>query len=140
MNLSPVLSTILPFSNLPIRIFGPCRSARTPTAWPAERANERVNSAYSICSSRVPWEKLILTTSTPAFIMRSRTLGSRHAGPSVATIFVLRIIWMGLAKLRLLGADNQRPRCSSISTAGSFFPSRNSRNAPPAVEIYDTLS
>src|SRR3989344_5155923 len=31
-------------------------------------------------------------------------------------------------------------RCSRISTAGSFFPSRNSRNAPPAVEIYDTLS
>ena len=31
-------------------------------------------------------------------------------------------------------------RDSSISTAGSFLPSKNSKNAPPPVEIYDTLS
>lgn len=31
-------------------------------------------------------------------------------------------------------------RASNISTAGSFLPSKNSKNAPPPVEIYDTLS
>src|SRR6185503_12446801 len=32
----------------------------------------------------------------------------------------------------------QRPaRSSSVATAGSFLPSRNSRNAPPPVEMYE---
>src|SRR4029077_20171208 len=31
-------------------------------------------------------------------------------------------------------------RASSAATAGSFMPSRNSRNAPPPVEMYEILS
>ena len=34
-----------------------------------------------------------------------------------------------------LGHDQPLARCSSMSTAGSFLPSRNSRKAPPAVEM-----
>src|SRR5690606_22977308 len=34
----------------------------------------------------------------------------------------------------------QPPRCSSAATAGRVLPSRNSRNAPPPVEMYDTSS
>src|SRR4029450_1998382 len=33
-----------------------------------------------------------------------------------------------------------RARCSRIATAGSVLPSRNSRKAPPAVEMYEILS
>src|SRR5690606_1745417 len=35
---------------------------------------------------------------------------------------------------------SQPPRASSAATAGRVLPSRNSRNAPPPVEMYDTLS
>ena len=40
--------------------------------------------------TRAPCEKLRRTTSTPAASMRDRTAGELHAGPSVATILVLR--------------------------------------------------
>jgi hypothetical protein len=33
-----------------------------------------------------------------------------------------------------------RARSSSTATAGSFLPSKNSRNAPPPVEMYEILS
>ena len=64
----------------------------------------------------------------PARIICVSTFGSSVAGPSVATIFVRRSC--------ADAADPQpRARCSSMATAGSVLPSRNSRKAPPPVEM-----
>jgi hypothetical protein len=60
-------------------------------------------------------------------------VGSVEAGPMVATILVPRCMDIPLFLLwlrRLL-----RARCCRISTAGRVFPSRNSRKAPPPVEM-----
>ena len=56
--------------------------------------------------------------------MPAMTSGLSVAGPSVATILVLRKV-----------SISQQARCSSTATAGSVLPSTNSRNAPPPVEI-----
>ncbi len=109
-----------------MRIFGPCRSTSTPTAWPALRASERTSSTCLRCSVALPCEKFTRTTSSPASIMRESVFGSLEAGPRVATILVRR----GMGGSLLYAA-----RCSSTSTAGSFLPSRNSRKAPPPVEM-----
>jgi hypothetical protein len=45
-----------------------------------------------MCSSGVPWEKFKRATSNPAKISASITSGELLAGPSVATIFVLRMV------------------------------------------------
>src|SRR3569623_1976527 len=79
-----------------MRILGPCRSARTPTWRPWARARLRTASTRRRCSSGSPWEKLMRTTSTPAWMMPSNALGSSVAGPSVATILVLRNIDVSL--------------------------------------------
>src|SRR5574340_1176602 len=92
MKVSPLFRVTLPSANLPMRIFGPCRSTSTPTVRPRARASERTSSARWIWSSAVPWEKFRRTTSTPASTMRSRISGALDAGPRVATILVLRSI------------------------------------------------
>jgi len=48
MKVSPLARVILLSLNLPMRIFGPCRSTSTPTARPRARASERTSSARSI--------------------------------------------------------------------------------------------
>ena len=56
----------------------------------ALRAHSRTRRARSTWSDARPCEKLRRTTSTPAASIACRTAGSLHAGPSVATILVLR--------------------------------------------------
>src|SRR5262245_60116881 len=90
MNFCPFSSVTLPSLNLPTRIFGPCRSQRIATVRPVLLAISFTSLARFSWSCAVPCEKLSRTTSTPARTMRSRTAGSLEAGPSVATIFVLR--------------------------------------------------
>jgi hypothetical protein len=63
--------------------------------------------------------------------MSSSTFWLLDAGPKVATIFVLRNIRI----LIPVFSAYLLARCSRISTAGSVLPSRNSKKAPPAVEI-----
>ena len=60
------------------------------TARPCSVLISRTRRARSMWSAAVPCEKLRRTTSTPARISRASVAGSLHAGPSVATIFVLR--------------------------------------------------
>ena len=80
-----------PSGNAPARIFGPGRSASTPTGRPTRRATSRTVASRSRCSSTVPWLRLSRTTSTPARTIASSRAGSSLAGPSVATIFVRRV-------------------------------------------------
>ena len=61
------------------------------TGRPARFAASRTRCAVSACSSALPWEKLRRATSIPASTIRTRTSGSRDAGPMVATIFVRRM-------------------------------------------------
>src|SRR6185503_5370511 len=90
MKRRPFSSVTLPSLNLPTRIFGPCRSQRMATVRPVRVAMSLTSFARFSWSCAVPCEKLRRTTSTPARTMRSSTAGSLEAGPSVATIFVLR--------------------------------------------------
>ena len=85
-----------------------------------------LRSTRCACSSAEPCEKFMRTTSSPASIMRESVFLSLDAGPRVATILVRR---------GMPGSLPYAARCSRISTAGSFLPSRNSRKAPPPVEI-----
>ena len=74
-----------------MRSFGPGRSCMIATERPARLAASRTREAISACSSALPWEKFSRATSIPASIIRTRTSGSREAGPIVATIFVRRM-------------------------------------------------
>ena len=89
-------------------------------------------------SSAVPWEKLRRTIEFDARHHHAQARARPHhwtRGPRVATIF-----------RTALHAHPGQPlaRCSRISTAptGSFLPSRvnSGKGAPPAVEMYPTLS
>ena len=125
-----------------LRSASPClrRSARCGSSGPAGRRARATH--LPTCSATVahhlrrawrapaasPCEKLTRTTSAPARSMSASTLGLSVAGPSVARILVRRSI-------ETLSVNGWRPRSSSTATAGSFLPSRNSRNAPPPVEM-----
>ena len=55
-----------PSGKAPARIFGPGRSASTPSGRPARAAASRTRASRPRCSSSVPWLRLRRTTSTPA--------------------------------------------------------------------------
>src|SRR5258706_8411306 len=93
-NGAPSTSCTQPVAKLSMRIFGPARSASMPTLRPAVSAAARTSSTRRRCESRVPWEKLMRATSSPASIMPAITAGSSVAGPSVATILVRRAVSM----------------------------------------------
>src|SRR5215210_5596169 len=61
------------------------------TLRPVSSATPRTISAFFRCMSCSPWEKLNLVTSTPARMSDPIVSSVEVAGPSVATIFVLRI-------------------------------------------------
>ena len=114
MNAGPASSTTLPSANLPMRIFGPCRSAMIATSRPSllrALAHQRARARRG--RRRAPCEKLRRTTSTPAASMRCRTAGSLQAGPSVATILVLR----GTMALLRVCRPRIRPRRRASSQA-----------------------
>src|SRR3954466_12693316 len=118
MNLRAFSSVTLPSLNLPTRIFGPCRSHRIATVRPVLVASSFTSDARFSWSCAVPCEKLSRTTSTPARIILSRTAGSEEAGPSVATIFVLRSIARSLSdvqhKLALAAAAPVLPKVDAL--------------------------
>src|SRR5215472_1428319 len=89
--LAPSLSTMLPFSTCPVRIFGPAKSASSAT--PLRTFNEAVRnlSIDSACCWWLPCEKFNLATSIPAVSSSSSLSWLRLLGPSVQTIFALRI-------------------------------------------------
>src|SRR5436190_5532732 len=113
IKLCPFSRLILPSLNLPTRIFGPCRSQRIATVRPVLVASSLTSAARFSWSAAVPCEKLSRTTSTPARIILSRMAGSEEAGPSVATIFVLRSIAMKC----ISGADVQNQLTLAAATA-----------------------
>ena len=87
----PALSfTGRPPATFPVRIFGPCRSARIATGfwWCADA--RRIHSARSLCSPGEPCEKLSRATSIPARTSRSIISAEETAGPMVQTIFARR--------------------------------------------------
>jgi hypothetical protein len=58
--------------------------------------------------------------------MSRKTAGFSEAGPSVAIIFVARNMKRSFYSL---------PRSTNTANAGNVLPSRNSRKAPPPVEM-----
>src|SRR5439155_9546612 len=85
--------------NLPMRSFGPCRSARSAIGRPTSAAISRTSQARWECPSCVPCERLKRTASTPASISARRRSRDSDAGPSVATILVRRSIAIRLRVL-----------------------------------------
>jgi hypothetical protein len=98
---SAIRSTASVPSKPRMRIFGPCRSARTATKRPSLVAAARMRSMRAPCSWWLPWEKFSRNTSTPA--ATSCSILSSLAGPSVATILVLRITATASCRLRGVG-------------------------------------
>ncbi len=60
---------------------------------------------------------------------------SLEAGPMVATIFVARCMTTFEMRSMTRGLAQVPARSSSMATAGRVLPSKNSRNAPPPVEM-----
>src|SRR5215510_553831 len=89
--LAPSLSTMLPCSTSPVRIFGPARSASRPTPLRTFSEAVRSRSIDSACCWWVPWEKFSRATSIPALSNSSSLSWLKLLGPSVQTIFALRI-------------------------------------------------
>src|SRR5215211_1827522 len=81
----------VPSSTSPVRILGPCTSCKMATLRPTSLATLRTISAFLRCMLCSPWEKLNLVTSTPERISDPMASSVEVAGPSVATIFVLRM-------------------------------------------------
>src|SRR5215471_2402369 len=86
---SPVWRTTGSASS-PMRSFGPWRSAMRAIGRPTSDAISRTSHARWECPSCEPCERLNRTASTPASISARRRSRDSDAGPSVATIFVLR--------------------------------------------------
>ena len=150
----------MPSSNLPMRIFGPWRSTSTPTARP-RLARERRARARRACGARRPCR-----ARNSCARRRARPRSCARASSRRSTrVRAWRRSWcgegcrssgcpVGVGEVRCrrnarqpgsgLAARGRRlydaaARCSRISIAGSFLPSRNSRNAPPPVEMYEIL-
>ena len=82
--------TDTPPTRRPVRIFGPCRSARMQIGLPNSLETirtMRIRSAFCSCE---PCEKFSRATSRPARTSSRKTSGVLEAGPSVATIFARR--------------------------------------------------
>jgi len=75
----------------PRRSLGPGRSTITPISRPAACAAARTAAMAARCSSGHPCDRLTRATSIPSATSAATTPGPAVAGPSVTTIFVLRI-------------------------------------------------
>src|SRR5690349_20253311 len=82
--------TLRPPSSAPVRILGPCKSARMPMGFSRRPEVARTSAIARPCSSCVPCEKLSRATSIPARINWSMIAGVRLAGPRVQTILARR--------------------------------------------------
>ena len=94
VKLSPFCKFSFLFVKLPIRNFGPCKSAKMQVGWLYFFSKDLIISTFFRCSSIVLWEKLSLKTSVPAEKIFSIVSEEFDAGPSVANIlaFLLRFI------------------------------------------------
>lgn len=96
---SPGFSSTGSSLSVPMRIFGPERSAmmasRLPVAWEAARRSPITWRWLS----KEPWEKLSRATFIPAISISSMTFRLEEAGPMVQMIFVL---WSGRFTKHLL--------------------------------------
>src|SRR5690242_8417019 len=90
-NSSPRSSSTGPSAKVSRRIFGPCRSARTPMARPVSLDAARTRSYRAWCSAWEPWLKLKRATFIPASIMETSISWESTAGPRVQTIFERRM-------------------------------------------------
>src|SRR6202035_5746397 len=81
-----------PSGKSPRRIFGPCRSARMPTARAVMSLPARTRWYDVRWSAWLPWLMLSLATSMPALISAVSCSWLDVAGPSVQTIFARRLI------------------------------------------------
>ena len=86
VNDSPFFKLSFLFTKLPIRNFGPCKSAKMQVGWLYLFSKDLIISKFFRCSSIVPWEKLSLKTSAPAEKIFSIISEEFDAGPSVATV------------------------------------------------------
>src|SRR5882724_443523 len=111
-------STGPPPASGPVRIFGPCRSARIAIGFWCLIDAARSVEMFFACSSCVPCEKLSRATSIPASSKRSIIRGERLAGPMVQTIFEWRK-FMLLMSVRVLVGSYYLPDGSGIRP--SFF-------------------
>src|ERR1700691_5097263 len=80
----------LPWKRAPVRIFGPCRSARTEMGLPCFREIARRALIRCECSEWVSWEKFSRATFIPQCTSFSIISGEDVTGPRVQTIFALR--------------------------------------------------
>src|SRR3546814_745100 len=71
--------------------------------------------------------------------LRAERLVGPTASPIVQTAITRHSV-MGFASLYSSYGAARAVRAASAATAGSVLPSRNSRNAPPPVEMYETSS
>ena len=86
---SPGSSWIGSGSILPMRIFGPGRSAMIATRRPVACAAARMRAMCSAWPAKSPCEKFNRAMFSPARMRRSSISGDSEAGPIVATILVL---------------------------------------------------
>ena len=103
---SPVRHSTGPPANLPSRIFGPCRSARMPTALPVASAASRTNAYTFSWSEWLPWLKFSRARSMPASTRPRIRSGVAVAGPMVQTIFARRVTVVRLAVPPGAGTDD----------------------------------
>ena len=72
-------------------------------------------------------------------ISRARA-ASKRAGAAACDAFSNACVSTERATAASRHRQPPAARCSNVATAGSFLPSRNSRNAPPPVEMYEMRS
>ena len=100
VNCCPVFSeTGRRFFSRPVRIFGPCRSARMQMFLPSSAVTLRINWISFTLSGWVPCEKFNRATSMPARSRPRNTVSVLLAGPIVATIFARRELAGELAEV-----------------------------------------
>ena len=94
VNDSPFFKLSFLFTKLPIRNFGPCKSAKIQVGWLYFFSKDLIISTFFRCSSIELWEKLSLKTSAPVIKIFSIISEVFDAGPRVAYIlaFLLRFI------------------------------------------------
>ena len=144
----PATSSTLPSSNLPMRIFGPCRSAMIATSRPELCARLRARASRARGGPRGAVRE-IEAHDVDAGGEHARAARRARCRPGRAW----RRFWWSVAwwpRVSRGHRDAMRsPRVTGFSgiarasfaarrqhsTAGSVLPSRNSRNAPPPVEM-----
>ncbi len=107
--------------SLPVRILGPCRSARMQMGLRSSFATVRTMRMSSAFWAWVPWEKLRRATSRPARTSWRKISGVLEAGPRVATILARRVRSMA-ARGIMFGLGFKEVFMSRF--AGTFSPSR----------------